>query len=75
MLLTVLIRTVLHCLIAPALSHVCSSFLAKLGGTLCVDTWQAIGVLSDVLKFKLNHYIRDAQNKLVWRELTCIART
>ena len=26
-------------------------------------------------KLKLNRYIRDAQNKPVWRELTCFART
>ena len=32
-------------------------------------------VLSDVHKLKLNHYTRDAQNKPVWRELTCVART
>ena len=32
-------------------------------------------VLSDVHKLKLNHYIRDAQNKPVWRELTCVACT
>ena len=32
-------------------------------------------VLSDVHKLKPNHYIRDAQNKPVWRELTCVART
>ena len=32
-------------------------------------------VLSDVHNLKLNHYIRDAQNKPVWRELTCVART
>ena len=32
-------------------------------------------VLSDVHKLKLNRYVRDAQNKPVWRELTCVART
>ena len=32
-------------------------------------------VLSDVQLLKLNHYRRDAQNKPVWRELTCVAHT
>ena len=32
-------------------------------------------VLSDVQKLKLNHHRRDAQNKPVWRELTCVAHT
>ena len=30
---------------------------------------------SHVHKMKLNHYIRDAQNKPVWRQLSCVART
>ena len=32
-------------------------------------------LLSDVQKLKLNHHSRDAQNRPVWRELTCVART
>ena len=32
-------------------------------------------VLSDIHKLKLNHYIRDAQNKPVWRDLTYVACT
>ena len=36
--------------------------------------WNVV-VLSDVHKLKLHHYIRDAQNKPAWRELTYVART
>ena len=32
-------------------------------------------VLFDIHKLKLNRYTRDALNKPVWRELTCVART
>ena len=32
-------------------------------------------VLFDTHKLKLNRYTRDALNKPVWRELTCVART
>ena len=32
-------------------------------------------VLSDVQKLKVNHHRRDAQNKPVWRELTCVTHT
>ena len=32
-------------------------------------------LLSDVRKRKLNHHNRDAQNRPVWRELTCVACT
>ena len=34
-----------------------------------------IVVLFDIHKLKLNCYTRDAVNKPVWRDLTCVART